>query len=111
MRGERDQLALRVPDEAERRATAARTASTASAAAIKHAVKGKVHAEGGLVRFGPGYRGLLKGIGYNGEVRAYGKGAIYGYFGEHGAGADWDALLAEIQAAVDESPWLECDEP
>jgi hypothetical protein len=110
VRGERDRLALRVPDEAERRATAERAKADAKASAAARGVKGKVHSEDGYVRFGPGYRGWLRGVGYNGEVRAYVKKAAYAYFGEHGAEADIDALLAEIQQAVAGSPWLECDE-
>ena len=62
------------------------------------------------IRLGTGWRGYLKAIGFEGHIRTQIRAAIGSYFHEHGARADRDLVKIEIQKAIEETPFLDCDE-
>jgi len=63
------------------------------------------------VKLGPRWRGYLIAIGFEGHIRTQIRAAIGSYFYELGSRGDRDVLKAEIERAVDESPFLDCSEP
>jgi hypothetical protein len=66
---------------------------------------------GDAINLGQGWRGYLMGIGFEGHVRAQIRAAIGSYFYERGSRADRALLRAEIEQAIAESPFLDCNEP
>ena len=65
----------------------------------------------GAVRMGPGWRGYLAAIGFEGHIRTQLRAAIGSYFYEYGSRGDRRGLRDEIEKAVKESPFLDCNEP
>jgi hypothetical protein len=63
------------------------------------------------IRLGPGWRGYLMAIGFEGHVRTQIRAAIGSYFYEYGSLCDRHLLKAEIESAVEDSPFLDCGEP
>jgi hypothetical protein len=63
------------------------------------------------VRIGPGWRGYLNAIGFEGHIRAQILAAVGSYFWEHGSRADREVLRKAIEAAIEASPFLDCAEP
>ena len=59
------------------------------------------------VRLGPGWRGFLMAIGFEGHIRTQMRAAIGSYFHEHGSRGDRELLKAEIVRAIEESPFLD----
>jgi hypothetical protein len=60
---------------------------------------------------GRGWRGYLMGIGFEGHIRTQIRAAVASYFYEHGFRGDRAVLSAEIEKAVEESPFLGSGEP
>jgi hypothetical protein len=65
----------------------------------------------GAVRDGPGWRGCLRMIGFEGHIRVQVRAAIGSYFYENGSSADRRAIRDAIDTAIRESPFLDCDAP
>jgi len=63
------------------------------------------------VKLGPGWRGYLMAVGFEGHIRTQIRAAIGSYFYEHGSRGDRDLLTAAIGEAIAVSPFLDCDEP
>lgn len=63
------------------------------------------------INLGQGWRGYLMGIGFEGHIRAQIRAAIGSYFYEHGSRVDRGFLKAEIEKAIEESPFLDCGQP
>jgi hypothetical protein len=60
------------------------------------------------VRFGPGWRGYLEGIGFEGHIRAQIRAAVGSYFRERGRHGDRRVLKDAIVKAIADSPYLDC---
>src|SRR3984893_18140073 len=63
------------------------------------------------VRLGPGWRGFLMAIGFEGHIRTQIRAAIGSYFHEQGSRGDRELLKAEITRAIEESPFLDGADP
>jgi len=63
------------------------------------------------VNLGQGWRGYLMGIGFEGHIRMQLKAAVASYFYEQGFRGDRAILRAEIERAIEESPFLDSGEP
>jgi len=61
----------------------------------------------GAVRFGPGWRGYLQGIGFEGHIRAQIRAAVGSYFYENGGHGDRHALKDAIVKAIADSQYLD----
>ena len=63
------------------------------------------------VRLGPGWRGYLIAVGFEGHIRTQIRAAIGSYFYEYGSRGDRVLLRADIEKAIKESPFLDCGMP
>jgi ketosteroid isomerase-like protein len=95
-------------DEAE---TTSSTGGPDGAAAAEDSAAGPYSADMGVVRDGPGWRGYLAMIGFEGHIRTQIRAAIGSYFYENRSDADRRLLRNAIETAIKASPFLDCEEP
>ena len=72
---------------------------------------GATYTRFGAVRDGPGYLGYLRMIGFEGHIRTQILAAVGSYFYDQGSRADRRVIKEAIRNAIEDVPFLDCDEP